>query len=235
MEIKIVNIPSSLSQMTLKDYQAISKIIADGGDNEMLIRNQIVQYYTGCAFKDIDKVVTAQEFNTIIDNVSNCLREQPELKPVFVHEGVHYGFIPTLEKITTGEYIDLDTYITDSQMWHKSMAVLYRPVIEVEKKGWLSKRFGYDIEPYEGSSKYSEQMLTMPADVALGATLFFWTLSIDLLKASLTSIDKMLEKRTKKVSPQQRSNLETTKAGIKASMQQLTENSLIWMPFKTNL
>ena len=55
------------------------------------------------------------------------------------------------------------------------MAVLYRPV---------TKQFSniYDIEPYEGSSKYQEDVKTFPMDVIQAAVVFFWTLSRELVE-----------------------------------------------------
>jgi hypothetical protein len=64
---------------------------------------------------------------------------------------------------------------------HKAMAVLFRPVVST---------FGqrYDIEKYEGSSKYANKMLEIPLDITVGAMLFFWTLGNDLSRASLQSL-----------------------------------------------
>ena len=39
--------------------------------------------------------------------------------------GVEYGFIPNLDDMSFGEYVDLDTYIGDWQNIHRAMAVLY--------------------------------------------------------------------------------------------------------------
>jgi hypothetical protein len=77
-----------------------------------------------------------------------------------------------------GEYIDLDAYLSDMDMLHKTVGVLYRPV--TKEKGDL-----YEIEPYNGTDGYSD----FPLDVALGATLFFYRLSNKLLKSTPTSLE----------------------------------------------
>ena len=38
------------------------------------------------------------------------------------------GFIPKLDDISLGEYIDIENNLSDWQKIHKAMAVLYRPV-----------------------------------------------------------------------------------------------------------
>jgi hypothetical protein len=78
-----------------------------------------------------------------------------------------------------GEYIDLDSYLSDMQSLHKTIGVLYRPI--TIEKGDL-----YEIEPYNGTDGYSD----FPLDVALGATLFFYRLSNRLLKDSQTSLEE---------------------------------------------
>ena len=92
--------------------------------------------------------------------------------------------------MTFGEWIDLDTYINDWSQMHKAMAVLFRPVT-------LGLGKNYNIEKYEGSSKYSEVMLDMPLDVVLGAMVFFYTLGTKLAIAttsySLVEMEKELE------------------------------------------
>jgi hypothetical protein len=57
-------------------------------------------------------------------------------------DGVEYGFIPNLDDMSFGEYVDLDTYLGDWQNIHRAMAVLYRPIRE--KRGER-----YNIVPYE--------------------------------------------------------------------------------------
>ena len=41
---------------------------------------------------------------------------------------VEFGFIPKLDNISLGEFVDLDSYMSDWDNMHKAMAVLYRPV-----------------------------------------------------------------------------------------------------------
>ena len=100
---------------------------------------------------------------------------------------VEFGFIPKLDDISFGEYIDLETYIGKWDDMHKAMAVLFRPVAESTKGYYL-------IEDYEGSSKYAEAMRDMPVDVALSATVFFYRLGIKLQSYIADSLGKKILK-----------------------------------------
>ena len=95
------------------------------------------------------------------------------------------GFIPNLERISLGEYIDVENNIVDWQTMHKAMAVLYRPV------NFRSKD-KYTVAPYEPSDEVSELMKEMPLDVAMSSMVFFYDLGMELLKAIPTYIQKNL-------------------------------------------
>ena len=51
---------------------------------------------------------------------------------------VKFGFMPKLDDISLGEFIDLDKYISDWQQMHKALSVLYRPVV-FEKRHILNR------------------------------------------------------------------------------------------------
>ena len=63
-----------------------------------------------------------------------ALMEQPDFVQRFKHKGIEYGFIPNLEGISTGEYIDLDNYSKSKDTYHKMLSILYRPVIKSNGK-----------------------------------------------------------------------------------------------------
>ena len=69
---------------------------------------------------------------------------------------------------------------------HKAMAVLFRPI--TAKKGEF-----YEIEEYEGSDKYAGYMLHMPANVAIGALVFFYRLGMKLSNHTIQSMLNQME------------------------------------------
>jgi hypothetical protein len=101
-------------------------------------------------------------------------------------DGIAYGFVPDLDKITLGEYIDLDTTLGDWSNMHKAMAVLYRPIKDTLKDKYI-------IEDYKGSED-SEKYKQMPLDIVMGSILFFYNLKNELLKTILKSLNQEVMK-----------------------------------------
>ena len=93
-------------------------------------------------------------------------------KQTFKHNNIEYGFIPNLDEITVGEYLDIDTYQKDNNNIHRLMSILYRPI--TKKKG-----SNYQIETYSGTNK-AEMMMDVPVDIYLGAMVFFCDLKNNL-------------------------------------------------------
>ena len=70
---------------------------------------------------------------------------------------------------------------------HKAMAVLFRPLKQKQGHKYL-------IEEYEGSHKYSEVMKQMPLSVVLGAMVFFYNLTNELLNYIPNYLEKEVVK-----------------------------------------
>jgi hypothetical protein len=169
-------VPNKMSEIKLADYQ---KFVRLEGDDEFLSRKAVEIF---CDLKmDVILQMKSSSLTSVTSILMNAFAEKPALTQKFTIGKQTFGFLPSLEEITVGELNDVDQYISDWSQMHKAMAVLYRPVVAT---------FGnrYEIEKYEGSDKYAEQMKEMPLDVTIGAMLFFWTLGKDLSVASLTSL-----------------------------------------------
>ena len=106
-------------------------------------------------------------------------KEGNKLKKIFQLDNVKYGFHPNLEEITLGEYADIETYLKNGLEGnlHKLMAVLYRPITEIDG-------FNYTIEAYgtSDSRMRAEKFKKMKAKDVNSSLVFFWifvkTLSI---------------------------------------------------------
>ena len=184
MELKVI-VPTSLKEITLSQYQRFARL---DGDDEFISKKMLdifcnvpLNELPNVRFKDVSKVS---------HKLTNMMRERPRLTQRFKLDNKEFGFIPSLEDISYGEFVDLDTYMADVKNLHKTMAVLYRPI-----KRKIGKR--YTIESYESSDNYSHLMKDAPMDVVMGAVVFFWTLGKDLLTTTLTSLENS---RNKKIS-----------------------------------
>ncbi len=199
-----IDVPMSLSGISLRTYQKWQKIYDKNPDaDDNFTKVKLLQTFCNLSIEDTYDI-PLNNFDEVISHLSSLMETDTELIPTFTIEGadgvnIDFGFIPDLDKMTFGEWIDLDTYINDWSQMHKAMAVLFRPVT-------LGLGKNYNIEKYEGSSKYSEVMLDMPLDVVLGAMVFFYTLGTKLAIAttsySLVEMEKELEVLSKQTSEQ---------------------------------
>ena len=100
-------------------------------------------------------------------------------------KGIDYGFIPELDDMSFGEYMDLDTFISDNDNLHRAVNVLFRPI--EHKRGNR-----YKIKDYNPDT--SETAKDFPLDAVLGAIVFFYSLGKDLSMVMLNSLDSKNEK-----------------------------------------
>jgi hypothetical protein len=189
MRIKI-NVPESLHDITLGQYQnyldAQEKI-----DDEYQLGSRMIEIFCKIPVQDV--------FQFRMSHITNI---QKTLIKIFEHKtdslinrfsihGTEYGFIPSLDEMTFGEYVDVDTYIKDWQEMHKAMAVLYRPI-----NSKYDDR--YSIVDYDGLD--TDIMKDMPLSVCFSSIVFFYNLGIELSQIMMGYMELM--------SPTQRQQLE---------------------------
>jgi len=160
MELKLV-VPTSLDEITLDQYQRFARIEGEGEFKQM----KMLEIFCNVPFSDLPNVRLVDAVN-VLNTLAKTLSEKPGLTKFIELNGTKYGFIPALNEISLGEFVDLDSYISDWATMHKAMSVLYRPV--TKEKGER-----YDIEPYTATDERDEIMKEMPASVVLGALVFF--------------------------------------------------------------
>jgi hypothetical protein len=175
-----LTIPTSLNEIKLAQYQKFLSIAKDNDESEFL-QQKMVQLFCGIDLKDVAQI-RYKDVAEITANINNLFTQENKLIQRFKMGGVEFGFIPNLDEMSTGEYMDLDTYITDWDTMHNAMAVLYRPI---------TNKLGnkYQIEDYKGSVTYADVMKHAPLDVVLGAMVFFYNLGNDLLKSTINYLE----------------------------------------------
>tara|TARA_R100001463_G_scaffold8248_1_gene25531 strand:+ start:563 stop:1210 length:648 start_codon:yes stop_codon:yes gene_type:complete len=174
-----VYIPDTLSEITLGQYQKYLKIQSENEDENFLAIKMIEIF---CGLKgDTILAMKAKSIKDITTVLSNMFTEKPQLVKEFKMYGKTYGFIPKLEDMSFGEYIDLDTYIGDSDNLHRAMGVLYRPIKQKYQEKYL-------IEDYTGTE--SDMMKDMPMDAVLSSILFFYHLGMDLSQVMMNYLEQ---------------------------------------------
>ena len=173
-----VYIPDTLSEITLDKYQRYLKI-QENNEDENFLAIKMIEIFCGLR-GDTIMAMKAKSIKDITLILTQMFNEKPQLVKEFKMNGMTYGFIPKLEDMSFGEYIDLDTYIGDMDNIHRAMNVLYRPI----KQKYQDK---YLIEDYTGDDP--EKMKDMPMDAVLSSILFFYNLGMDLSKTMLNSLE----------------------------------------------
>ena len=206
MEIDII-VPEGLHDIKLEQYQ---KFIALKSEDELFLSQKAVEIFCNVPLVLVDKM-SYNDVRGISSRLFNYFNQKPDLITKKKHGGKKFAFVPNLERITLGEFTDIDSNIKDWRNMHRVMAVLYRPIV---------KEVGdyYEIEEYDGTDKYAELMLSMSLDVVLGSLVFFYRLGIDLSRATI----KYLQEATQTTSAQRRIFTENGD-GTEAFMHSLAE------------
>tara|TARA_R110002167_G_scaffold365810_1_gene591494 strand:- start:104 stop:775 length:672 start_codon:yes stop_codon:yes gene_type:complete len=169
MKVKIL-VPENLAEITLEQYQKFLKISKDNEDS-LFLQQKMIEIFCNISLKEVLNIKHSSIIK-IISHLNKLFEQKPKFKTTFKRGDLKFGFIPQLDDITFGEYVDLDSTLTDWETMDKAMGVLYRPIT-------LEQSHKYIIEKYKTYDKY--EMKQMPLDVVLGSLVFFWNLSKELM------------------------------------------------------
>ena len=178
-------LPNSLSEIPLSRYQEFVAMKEKSNDEE-LIANKMIQIFCGLQLGEVAKI-KLKDLNGLIKHFTEVFSEKPQLIRNFKIKNIEFGFIPNLENISFGEYVDIEHHLKDWSTYHKAMAVMFRPIKEKYKDK-------YSIVDYEPNEDMQDLMKFAPLDVAISASVFFWSLGSELLQATLTYLKNELTK-----------------------------------------
>ena len=181
MELKV---PTKINDIPLQEYQRFAKVNVPDADQEFLL-HKTIEIFCEVDIRDVAKlpVKLAAELN---EEITAVLNESVAFTTRFEMGGIEYGFIPDLEKMTLGEYIDLEEGLRDPASFHKAAAVMFRPV----KKSFKEL---YTIEPYTADLTAHEAMKSAPLGVISAAVVFFYSIVNELQAASLVYSKKLMK------------------------------------------
>ena len=214
-----INVPDSLKDITLEQYQKFEKLNTKENKDSPFLLQKMIEIFCNLNLKDVSNI----KFNSVQEitkHLNKVFDVKTELTSTFKLNGLDFGFVPDLDNITLGEYIDLDTYLGDWPNMHKAMNVLYRPIT-------INNNDRYNIEDYKETDN-SESLKDMTLNIVMGSLVFFWNLNSELLQITLN----YLNQETRKMSLEQRQILMENGDGIHLSMDSLKKMlpSLIRLP-----
>jgi len=206
-------LPTSLSEIPLSRYQQFIKTKEASNDDEF-IAQKMIQIFCGIDLKDVGKI-KMKHLNELIAHFTKVFSEKPKLIRQFKIKDIEFGFIPKLDEITFGEYVDLEHHLQNWKTYHKAMSVMYRPIKEKQKDK-------YTIVDYEPNEDMQDLMKFAPLDVAISSSVFFWSIASELLNLTISYLQKELKTMTS-TSTVKDNNLVNNGGGIIQSMRSLKE------------
>tara|TARA_R110002153_G_scaffold40221_1_gene115161 strand:- start:2801 stop:3454 length:654 start_codon:yes stop_codon:yes gene_type:complete len=203
-----LKIPTSLNEVTLRQYKEFLKIQENEKDN-LLLNAQMIKIFCNQELENV-MLLKVNDVEEITNSITEMFSEKPALVKKFSLGNVNYGFHPKMQELSLGEYIELDTYIGDWNNIEKAMNVLYRPILVTLKDSYSIKE--HDVEN-------AESILDMPMDAVLSSIFFLWNLGLELSQTMTNYLDNQVESETLT----QYLNFQANGNGIKAYTASLKE------------
>jgi hypothetical protein len=217
-------IPATLRDVKLSQWQRYIDVYDKNKDEDAteFLNKKVLEIFCDIKLSDVDKIGLNVFDNTLV-HLSSVLNSKPELSQTFKLEGtdgvvVEFGMIPNLDKMSYGEFIDLEKYLFSDKDLHKAMAVLYRPIKFKSKDKYL-------IHEYKGTSYMADVMKDTPLDVAISARVFFYRLATKLGNYTMAyTLKQLQEKNQNKQDKDSVKNGETIKQYL-LSLEKMLEES----------
>ena len=188
-----ITVPESWDEIRLSQYTHYMKALKpyEGvKDYEKTKIEKAMSHFCNIDSETISRL-PMENYNGIAASMYDLFKQGQELPLVknFVIGETKYGFMPSMDAMTYGEYLDLSTYSKD--MWDNIaliISILYRPIIKEDKKG-------YEIKAYNGTNENVVELFShaLTMDIVWGAIGFFTLLQKDLLIGIMTYSAKKLE------------------------------------------
>ena len=183
-EVKLT-IPNEWSDITIGIYQEYVKIQESKASEKNKVIRSLALLCNTSPF-----VVKKMAYTDLLD-IMNIIKGMIDTEPkeddfvkLFTFSDIEFGFVPNLNKLTTGEYIDLESYCKNPiENLHIIMSILYRKVTNK-----VNNR--YAIEPYNPDEFKEELFKDCPMSIALSSLGFFLTLGERLAMTSLRYLEK---------------------------------------------
>ena len=170
-----ISVPTHINDITLEQYQRFALINTEEQDKEFFMFKTI-EIFCGVDIALVSKM-RLSDAESVSNEVLEVLQQNVPFTNKFELDGVKYGFIPDLQAISLGEFIDLEEGLSKDKDFHKAASVMFRPIV---------KEFGelYTIEGYEASTEAHHIMKQAPVGIISAAIVFFYNIAKELLKAS---------------------------------------------------
>ena len=221
-----ITIPEGWEDITLSQYTQYVKALKpyqEAEDFEVIQYEKAMNHFCNITTETI-RQLPMENYNGILSEMIKLFQQGDEMPLMkhFVIGSTKFGFIPSLDNMSYGEYLDLSTYSKD--LWNNAptvMSILYRPVTkELDGK--------YEIQAYQGTNEDMETLFkhALTMDIVWGAIGFFTLLSKDLLKGMMAYSIQNLEKMKSNTLVQETLTTNGVDMSVLQSSQEMISQSL---------
>jgi hypothetical protein len=154
-------------QLKIWQYQKLNK-----GNGITGTTTDLLALYLDMPAKKLKNLPKSQ-VDLVTSYITNSIEQANpnEFIPTFIHDGIEYGFENKWEKLAWGAWQDLEILSSGDNVAeniHSIMAVLYRPVVGSDKKGYI-------IQPYDSETVAirAELFKDIPVNYWFGCANFF--------------------------------------------------------------
>ena len=116
-----ITVPSSLRHIKLSQWQKYAAILDKnkGEESSDFLNLKTLEIFCGMDLKDIHSI-PLREFDEVLMHMSDIFKMKTPRENTFWLKGtdgveVEFGMIPNLDKMSYGEYEDLESYIFDEK------------------------------------------------------------------------------------------------------------------------
>jgi len=169
-----ITLPENIKDITLGQFQKYNELLERKDLDEYQFNTRKIEVFTKLNRGQVDSIKNT-DYKDIIAQIDLALNQDAKFEPTFKMKGIEFGFIPNLDEILGGEYVDLSKYGTNVETLHNLMAILFRPIKDKDSFN------NYTLHSYKGTSEYAELMKQMPLSIANGALFFFSSLATELV------------------------------------------------------
>jgi hypothetical protein len=169
-------IKKNWDDVTIRMWQELSQVESDSPITQMVEQISILADMDSAEIRAMS-MTEFRKFQESIDFIQKAPTAEVELK--FEIDGKRYGMIPQLDFISTGEWMDAESWKDDAvNNIHLYAALLYRPITKEDGEV-------YEIEPHKSSGFLERANLfrdRLSINVINGAVLFFSSSAIEFTK-----------------------------------------------------
>jgi len=176
-KLKSYNVVDSLDEVTLEKWTELIKLKESSNSEEALKTIELLS--------DIPQLLISElALHDVVSLLGHIAEIQSKVEGKFrdtiIIDKKKYGFHPNLEKITLGEWADIEACLKLGleENMHRVMAVLYRPILE--QKG---KRYSIESYDHNTTEVRAERFKQMKASDVNNSLLFFWSLGQELSRS----------------------------------------------------